>query len=147
MPPKSAPKVLAQPAQPAHAATSETNAVNDNSSAITYAGTTWSSAGCRGLGDFDDDVHQTTTDGESATLTFTGTGVSFITEMYSDEGDLAISIDGGGESTVNTNSATRKAQQTVFSVSALTNGTHTITVTKVSGQVMVIDAFTVTTVD
>jgi hypothetical protein len=148
-----APRVAVTPArstptvvhQPAPATTSVTNEFNDNSSAITYAGTTWSSAGGRGLGDFDDDVHETTTDGESATLTFTGTGASFITEMSSVEGDVAISIDGGAAVTVNTDSAARKAQRTVFSVSALANGTHTITVTKLSGQVMVVDAFTVTT--
>jgi hypothetical protein len=121
----------------------ETPAVaDDDDLRINYAGA-WSSSGSRGDGDLDNGVHYTTTDGDSATFTFTGTSVSFLSETNSDEGSVGIALDGVAKGTVNADSATRAAQQKLYSVSGLSAGQHTLTVSKVSGSYLVVDGFVV----
>jgi len=116
--------------------------VDDDSLAVAYTGA-WSDSGFRGLGDYDDGVHYTTTNGDQATLTFTGTKVSFNTETNADEGDIAIYVDGVLQTTVDAYTATRHAQQTLYTSGTLANGTHTITVVKESGTYMLVDGFAV----
>ncbi|PIM66888.1 hypothetical protein CTU88_38235 [Streptomyces sp. JV178] len=116
---------------------------NDTNSSITYTGASWRSSANRGLGDYKDDVHATTANGDSATVTFTGTGISLVTETNSDEGTIAVSLDGASKGTVNAFSASRQAQQTVYSVSGLPLGRHTLTLTKTGGSWLVIDRFDV----
>ncbi|HTJ72960.1 MAG TPA: hypothetical protein VL551_35810 [Actinospica sp.] len=116
--------------------------VDDDSLAISYTGS-WSDSGFRGLGDYDDGVHYTTTNGDQATLTFEGTQVSFATETNSDEGTFEVLVDGVNQGTFNANSSTRQVQQTLFTSAVLTSGTHTITVVKESGTYMLVDSFTV----
>ena len=115
---------------------------DDDSLAITYSGS-WADSGFRGYGDYDDGVHYTTANGASATLTFTGTQVSFQTETNSDEGTFDVLVDGVDQGTVSAVSTTRGAQQTLFTSKKLTSGTHTVTVVKESGTYMLVDAFTV----
>jgi len=121
---------------------STTTTVNDNASGITYSSGFAASTG-RGLGDYDNDVHYTTSNNASASYTFTGTGIDFITETYSDEGNVAIYIDGSLVKTVSTSSSTRKAQQAVYSQTWTSAGSHTIKVVKQSGTYMLVDAFRV----
>ena len=116
--------------------------VDDDSLAIAYTGA-WSDSGFRGLGDYDDGVHYTTTNGDQATLTFTGTKVSFTTETNVDEGDIAVYVDGVLQTTVDAYSTSRHAQQTLYTSGALASGTHTITVVKESGTYMLVDGFVV----
>ncbi|MEV4864665.1 hypothetical protein [Streptomyces ossamyceticus] len=116
---------------------------NDTNSSITYTGASWRSSANRGFGDYQDDVHATTANGDSATVTFTGTGISLVTETNSDEGTIAVSLDGTSQGTVNAFSASRQAQQTVYSVSGLPLGRHTLTLTKTGGSWLVIDRFDV----
>jgi hypothetical protein len=116
--------------------------VDDDSLAIAYTGS-WSDSGFRGLGDYDNGVHYTTTNGDEATLTFTGTKVSFNTETNVDEGDIAIYVDGVLQTTVDAYSASRSAQQTLFTSATLPSGKHTITVQKESGTYMLVDDFVV----
>ncbi|MDX3247916.1 hypothetical protein [Streptomyces sp. ME18-1-4] len=116
---------------------------NDTNSSITYTGTSWRSYGNRGFGDYQDDVHAATTNGDSVTVTFTGTGISLVTETNSDEGTIAVSLDGASKGTVNASSASRQAQQTVYTVSGLPLGRHTLTLTKTGGSWLVIDRFDV----
>ncbi len=68
-----------------------------------------------------------------------------ISEKYSNEGNSTFSIDGGTATTVSMASSTRQVQQTVFTASGLTNGTHTLKITKTSGTYLVIDAYIVNT--
>src|SRR5262249_17265114 len=66
--------------------------------------------------------------GARATFTFSGTGASFI--AYQDEwaGIANIYVDGTQKGQVDTYSSPFKAQSTVYSISGLSSGTHTLTV-------------------
>jgi len=116
---------------------------NDTDTSLTYTGGSWRSYANRGLGDYQDDVHAATVNGDSVTVAFTGTGISLVTETNSDEGTIAVSLDGDSQSSVNASSASRQAQQTVYSVSGLPLGRHTLTLTKTGGSWLVIDRFDV----
>ncbi len=117
--------------------------VNDGDAAITYSGGGWGVSSNRGYGDFSDDVHYTTVNNDSFSYTFTGTGVDYVTETSSDQGDVDIYIDNTLQQTVSTYSPSRKSQQTVFSKTGLSDGTHTIKVVKRSGTYMLLDTIRV----
>jgi hypothetical protein len=119
-----------------------TRTINDNDAAVAYAGSWYDSTG-RGLGDYDNDVHATTVNGDTVTVTFYGSAISFLTEKYSDEGTIGVSLDGTAEPAVNANAATRSAQQVVYSVTGLAAGLHQLTLTKESGTYLVVDRFDV----
>jgi hypothetical protein len=55
----------------------------------------------RGFGDYQDNVHAAGTDG--ASVTFTGTGISLVSQTNSDEGTTAVSLDGTSKGTINAN--------------------------------------------
>ncbi|MFE9451976.1 hypothetical protein [Streptomyces sp. NPDC006739] len=116
---------------------------NDTDTSIAYTGGSWHYYPGRGFGDYQDDVHAATANGDSATVTFTGTGISLVTETNSDEGTIAVSLDGTSQGTVNASSASRQAQQTVYTVSGLPLGRHTLTLTKTGGSWLVVDRFDV----
>ncbi|NUQ96498.1 MAG: hypothetical protein HOY79_08010 [Streptomyces sp.] len=116
---------------------------NDTDPSLAYTGTSWTYSAGRGFGDYQNDVHATTANGDSATVTFTGTGISLVTETNSDEGTIAVSLDGTSQGSVNASSTSRRAQQTVYSVSGLPLGRHTLTLTKTGGNWLVIDRFDV----
>jgi hypothetical protein len=71
---------------------------NDTDPGITYTGS-WSHQGGRTYGDFDNDVHVTTVNGDSASYTFTGTGIEVLTETNDDEGNVGVYIDGSLDET------------------------------------------------
>ncbi|XVV09934.1 X2-like carbohydrate binding domain-containing protein [Actinoplanes sp. CA-131856] len=116
--------------------------IHDNTdTGIAYAGT-WSQSTNRGLGDYNDNVHYTERNGDSFQYTFTGTGVSYVTEMDSSQGEVDIYLDGTFVKTVNTGreqGQPRLSQQTVFTVNDLPNGSHTLMAVKKSGQFMLVD--------
>lgn len=120
------------------ASTSTTTAVNDNALGITYTGT-WTYSSNRSTGDYQSDVHYTKTNGDSFSDTFTGTGIDYVTETNSDEGQVGIYIDGVLQTTISCTSTTRAVQQVVYSVAGLTPGTHTFKAVKVSGTYMLLD--------
>lgn len=116
---------------------------DDDDQAIAYAGS-WAAQGFRGFGDYDDNVHYTATNGDSVTFTFTGEAVAFVAEKNSDQGEIAWSLDGQAQGTVDTSlpsGAARQAQQVIFATAALASGSHTVQVTKSSGSYMTVDAF------
>jgi hypothetical protein len=115
--------------------------VDDDDLRIGYLGS-WSSSGSRGLGDLDNGVHYTQQNGASATITFTGTGIGFLTETNSDEGDVGITLDGVAQPTVSADTAQRQVRYRLYSVSGLAAGQHTLTVTKLSGTYFLVDGFT-----
>lgn len=116
--------------------------VNDSDSGIVYSGS-FSVSSNRNVGDYANDVHYTATNGDSATYTFFGNGIDFLTEKYSDEGQIDVAIDGSYVTTVNAANGTRLAQQVLYSQSWPTSATHTIKLTKKSGTYMLVDAFRV----
>jgi hypothetical protein len=121
--------------------TSGSTEINDDDSRISYNGASWQHDMHRGFGDYDDDVHACTANGDATTLTFRGTGVTCVMEIYKDEGTFSVSIDGNSNYLVNAYNEARKAQVQVYTVSGLSRGTHVINITKISGQYMVVDAF------
>ena len=118
--------------------------INDADSGITYSGS-WTYSANRGLGDYNDDIHYTKTNGNYAQYTFTGTGVQYITETYSDESNVDVYIDGAYQTTVSCYSTTRQSQFVAYSRTGISSGSHTIKVVKNSGNYMLLDAFAFTT--
>ncbi|MBG6135887.1 hypothetical protein [Longispora fulva] len=117
--------------------------VDDTDSRIAY--TSFATNGNRGFGDYNNDIHYATANGATASLTFSGTGVEVYGEQYTDQGTLGVSIDGGTQVVVNTvpTDGQRHANVAVFREANLLPGTHTIVVTKLSGQYAVLDGFAV----
>ena len=113
-----------------------------NDSVATYS-SGWSVSAGRGLGDYNDDVHYTTSDGASFTYTFNGTGIDFLSERFSDQGLVDVYLDGVLRATVDTTSGTRLTQQVIYSARGLPPGTHTLRGVKRSGTYMLVDRFDV----
>jgi hypothetical protein len=86
-------------------------------------------------------VHYTQQDGASATITFIGTGIAFLTETNSDEGDVGVTLDGVAKPTVNAKTPSRQVQQHLYSVTGLAAGSHTLTVSKLAGTYFLVDGF------
>ena len=114
--------------------------VNDTASGITYS-SGWSYSTNRNDGDFNNDVHYTKTAGSTAQYTFTGTSVQYVTETYSDEGNVQVYIDGVLQATVSCNSSTRQGQVVAYSNNSLAYGSHTIEIVMSTGTYMLLDAF------
>jgi hypothetical protein len=110
---------------------------------ITYTGA-WTEYGGRDYGDLDEDVHATTTNGDSVTFSFTGTGIRVLGERSDDQGTLGVTLDGAAAGTVDTSVASggaRQLQQPVYQVSDLPYGSHTVVLTKQSGTYATIDGY------
>jgi hypothetical protein len=120
--------------------------VNDADSSIRYNGAGWGHYTGRGVGDINDDVHATTNNGDSVSYTFSGTGISYITERSVDEGKVDVAIDGVLQQTVDARSTDHNlANQTLYKLWGLPQGQHTITLTKRDGGYMLLDGFIVQT--
>jgi alpha-galactosidase len=117
--------------------------VNDTDAGITYSGA-WTLNGSRGFGDNQDNVHYTSTNNDYFQYTFNGTGVDVVTEKDSSQGNVDTYVDGVFKQTVSTYNATRLVQQTVYSISGLTSGSHTIKGIKKTGTYMLLDKFNIT---
>ncbi|WP_405059222.1 hypothetical protein OG474_41755 [Kribbella sp. NBC_01505] len=116
-----------------------TVSLNNNDPQIAYTGS-WGNSTGRGFGDYRDDVQYAEANGDAFSSTFVGTGVDYVTETHASQGEVDIYIDGAFKQTVNANQASgRGAQQVVYSISGLANGTHTIRGGKKSGQFMLVD--------
>ena len=90
-------------------------------------------------GDYMDDVHYTETNGDYFVYGFKGTGIDLIMPMGPNQGEMDVYIDGSLRKTVNAFAEARSSQQTVFSISGLKAGTHSIKVVKKSGSLMLAD--------
>ena len=66
----------------------------------------------------------------SASLTFTGTGVTWFTRLTNYSGIADVYLDGVKKATVDLYSATSKTKQSVYAASALTDGTHTLKIVR-----------------
>lgn len=92
-------------------------------------------------GDHLDDVHATATDGDSVSLTFRGTGVTWVAPKGPDQGAVDVYIDGKKVKSVDTHSDSRVSNQELFTVSGLKDKEHTIKIVKTSGDVLRTDVF------
>ena len=75
--------------------------MNDDDPEIVYTGS-WSRSTGRGLGDYQDDVQYTETNGDAFTYSFVGTGVDYVTETDRSQGEVDIYVDGAFKATVST---------------------------------------------
>ena len=116
--------------------------VNDTGSAIHYTGN-WMASGGRKIGDYNDDVHATRENGASASLSFNGLAVDYITELSSDQGQVDLFLDGGFVKTVDCSSPSRDSQQVTFHQAWAKEGPHEIKIVKKSATYMLLDAFKV----
>jgi len=90
--------------------------------------------------------------GETATLPFRGTAISWIGYRGPDGGIARVQVDGGTPVEVDTYSPTVKFQQVVFTATGLADANHTLTITTTGGRNpaasaarIVVDAFDVMT--
>lgn len=74
-------------------------------------------------------AHWSSTAASTATLTFSGTGAVIYGAKDVDQGIATFLVDGGTAHTVDDYSATRAPNASLFTVSGLTPGAHTITIT------------------
>jgi hypothetical protein len=94
----------------------------------------------------------TTTAGAQATLSFTGTGVTWIGAVGNQTGIARVYLDGTLVATVDTYSAKEQIQAVLYTATGLADARHTLTITSTGtqnpaslGNLVVIDAFEVTT--
>ena len=110
---------------------------NTNLEQLTYSGgwteaapnLLWSGGGVANGSEPTRTAHVASTAGETATLAFRGTSVSWIGYRGPDAGIARVQIDGGAPTDVDTFSPSIKVQDTLFTASGLSNGSHTLTIT------------------
>ena len=118
--------------------------IDSTASAISYSGSSWSLSANRGYGDFENNAYTTTNNGDSVSYSFNGSGITVLSELNSDEGNIGVYIDGSMNQTVSAyTSGQRMAENAIVDITGLTPGNHTVKLVKQSGGVMVIDAFVV----
>ena len=111
--------------------------VNDGDASVSYS-RGWTDQG--GLsGYFESDAHYSDTPGDTATVTFTGTGISWYGAKSADHGAAAVTVcDATGQNcgpvtTVNTYAPATMTQQDLYTAAGLPYGVHTLKITVVSG--------------
>ena len=124
--------------------------INNDDGRITYKGSSWKKVKGRSdkYPDFGRDIHRTKKNGNYLTFTFTGTSITLLAERGYNLGTAQVSIDGEPATTIDmkyvgkTNSY-RYYQAEVYKRTGLSNGKHTIKITKAGGTYLIIDAFKV----
>ena len=118
---------------------------DDTNSAIGYSGTWLRVTG--NSSDYNGTETTSIVTGSTATVSFTGTSVSWIGSTGPGQGQATVTIDGGSPTTVDTYSSSTQYQQ-VFTRSGLSNSAHTLTIavagtknSRSSGYLISIDAF------
>ncbi len=117
---------------------------NDDSPAVTYSGTSWTHQTNRSLGDYGDDAHVATANGDGLNFTFSGTEVEMFASRGRTHGVIEVFLDGVSQGAINLHSSVPVSRTTVFSKAGLARKLHTLQVVKLSGSELVIDAFKVT---
>ena len=92
---------------------------------------------------------RSSTPGDTAALTFTGTGVRLVTSTGTDHGEFTVRVDDADPVTVSSTRVdteqNKPTQFVAFEATDLAQGEHTVTVTNTSGAVLGLDAFDVVT--
>lgn len=78
---------------------------------------------------FGGDSKGSNTPGSTASYTFTGTGVTWIGQVDVNFGKATVAIDGVTKATVDCYGPTNKSQQSLYEITGLERGPHTITIT------------------
>ena len=130
----------------------EIEIINDNDSRVQHIGT-WTYQGRRtSEGDYMNDGHVTSTVGSYVELTFTGSGIAFLTEMNNDTPEIEVFVDGESKGRFDTyKTGGRQSQTPIYQNTELPYGEHTIQVYKVANgnggasgaQYLISDAFKV----
>ena len=115
---------------------------NNTSPAITFAGSSWTYQGNRNLGEYGNDVQAATANGDSFAFPFSGTDVAFISSRGPGRGAVGLSLDGVWQTNLDLSVGTTN-RDTVFSLSGLADGPHTLSGVKMSGAYLYVDAFKV----
>lgn len=89
----------------------------------------WSGGGAHNPPEPTRTAHVTAAAGETATLAFRGTSVSWVGYTGPDAGIATVQVDGGAPTEVDTFSPTLKVQQVVFTAAGLANANHTLKIT------------------
>ena len=112
----------------------------------------WSGNGAANAPELPVTAKETTTTGETLTLPFRGTAISWIGYRGPDGGIATVQVDGGAPVEVDTYGATAKYQQVVHTITGLADADHTLTITATgrrntasSSSRIVVDAFDVMT--
>jgi hypothetical protein len=90
-------------------------------------------------GDHQNDVHSTVNDGDYFEYIFKGTGVDIIAPTDPSQGDLDVYVDNVFKKTVSLQKDSRISRQTLFSISHLKSGVHTIKGVKADGSTVILD--------
>ncbi|TVM10036.1 hypothetical protein DPQ33_19030, partial [Oceanidesulfovibrio indonesiensis] len=116
---------------------------DDTDPDIVYEGSDWWPAGNRDASIFYNESAVAGNNGDSFSLTFTGTGIAYYCETNSDQGNVDIYIDGVLDKTVSTHTDTHQESDIQYLNLTLPLGVHTIKGVKRSGTWMQLDAFKV----
>jgi hypothetical protein len=111
--------------------------VNDGDASVSYSAGWTDQSGLAGY--FDSDAHYSNTPGQTATVTFTGTGISWYGAKSADHGDASVAVcsptstDCAPGTVVDTDAPTTTTQQQLYAVTGLPSGTHTLKITVAGG--------------
>ncbi|RJF37505.1 hypothetical protein [Pseudoalteromonas gelatinilytica] len=116
--------------------------VNDNDPRIKYSENgNWVRSEQTNTGEYQQDLHMTTVDGASFSYDFSGSSIVFATSKDINHGDVEVILDGKSQGIFSLFDGNnyRQVQSIVFEKHDLAAGAHTLTVKKVSGDVMPVD--------
>ncbi|MCI0158804.1 alpha-galactosidase [Leifsonia shinshuensis] len=102
--------------------------VDDTSSSIAYSGSWNTSPGGGSPGYFGGTQHSSSAAGDTATFTFSGTGVTWIGPKNIDCGIADVYLDGVKVATVDLYATSWLKQQTLYSAGPFADGAHTLTI-------------------
>jgi len=122
-----------------------TEILNDDDKSIKYSGA-WSKGSARGLGDYRDDVHASTTIGDSLTLTFIGDGIDYVGPRAPNLGKAQLFMDGRLIKTIDpslTIDGSYEPNHILASVYGLSYGEHVLKLTLQTAGYLVADEFVV----
>ncbi|MFD0618448.1 OmpL47-type beta-barrel domain-containing protein [Paenibacillus sp. GCM10027629] len=117
----------------------------NDTAGVEYTGTGWDykNAARGGANSYYNDLYATQTNGDFFEFTFHGTGIDYIAQVNSDEGDVDIYIDNVFQQTISNYNPSRIYQKVVFSKQGLTPGIHIIKGVKKNSSYLIVDGFNV----
>jgi alpha-L-fucosidase len=115
--------------------------INDDDPGVKYAG--WDHECNLEKGEFNNDVHSSTTPGAVCEYSFTGSGIEVIATRDASYGRIEVSIDAATPEIISLANPIRHTQAVVLKKAGLTKGPHIITVVNKGKASVVLDAFNV----
>ncbi|MEV6013287.1 alpha-L-fucosidase [Streptomyces sp. NPDC051976] len=112
--------------------------IDDSDPAVAYTGP-WNTSNPGGC--YKGTCHNSQTAGNTATVTFTGTGITWYGITGTDQGTATVSVDNGPPTTVNLYASSRSTNTPVYTSKGLSNATHTLKVTATSTNWVTFDSF------